>query len=99
MRSEIFLLCWGFLLRKAALIMGTYVSESMNAPRMAKATVCAIGLNIFPSTPTSARMGRYTIRIMISPNAAEFLIFDEDSYTSASISDWDNIFGDLRKPR
>ncbi len=46
---------------------------------MAKETVCAMGLNILPSTPTNARIGKYTIKIMISPKAAEFLILEADS--------------------
>ena len=56
-----------------------YVRDKMNAPRIAKLTVWAMGLNILPSMPTSANIGRYTIRIMISPNAAEVLILDADS--------------------
>ena len=41
-----------------ALIMGTQVSDSTKAPSRAKATVCAMGLNIFPSMPASVKMGR-----------------------------------------
>ncbi len=48
-------------------------------------TVWAIGRNILPSMPTSARMGMYTIRMMISPKAAELRILMELSVTSASI--------------
>jgi len=35
----------------------TNVSESTNAATSAKITVVAIGVNIFPSTPVSARIG------------------------------------------
>ena len=62
----------------------------MNAPRIAKPTVLAIGVNIFPSTPTKARIGKYTIKIMISPKAALLLIFDAEVNTSLSISVWVN---------
>jgi hypothetical protein len=55
----------------------------MNAPMTAKPTVIAIGLNIFPSVPTNAKIGMYTIKIMISPNAALLRIFEADLYTSA----------------
>ena len=54
----------------------------MNAPRIAKATVVP-WFNIFPSIPTNASIGRYTIRIIYSPKAADVLIFDADSYTSS----------------
>ena len=37
---------------------GTSVSDSTNAPASAKSTVIAIGRNIFPSVPPSARIGR-----------------------------------------
>jgi hypothetical protein len=36
---------------------GTHVSESSSAPIMAKETVWAMGLNIFPSIPMSERIG------------------------------------------
>ncbi|MNR54075.1 hypothetical protein D3C85_1741990 [compost metagenome] len=58
-------------------IIGTYVSDNTKAPRIAKETVCAIGPNIFPSIPTKARIGKYTIRMIISPNAALLLILEE----------------------
>ena len=41
-----------------ATIAGMTVSDSTNAATSAKITVSAIGLNIFPSTPVSARIGR-----------------------------------------
>ena len=41
---------------------------------MANPTVSAIGRNIFPSTPCKERMGKYTIRMMICPKAAELII-------------------------
>ena len=40
---------------------------------MANETVCAIGPNIFPSIPTKAKIGRYTIKIIISPKAVEMI--------------------------
>ena len=58
MRSDILRLCSVFLLKHKADTIGTYVNESINAPNMAKTTVCAIGLNIFPSTPTKANIGK-----------------------------------------
>ncbi|MNS72844.1 hypothetical protein D3C72_1062640 [compost metagenome] len=66
---------------------------------MAKPTVCAIGRNILPSTPTNVRMGMYTIRMMISPNAALVRMREAETKTSSSISCWLNFFTDLRNPR
>ena len=63
-----------FLLRKRLLAIGTYVSDNMKAPSMAKNTVRAIGRNILPSMPTKVIKGTYTIIIMISPKAALCLI-------------------------
>ena len=65
------------LLKTKDVIIGTYVSESMNAPKIAKETVCAIGPNILPSIPTNAKIGKYTIKMMISPKAALVLILEE----------------------
>ena len=59
---------------------------------MANETVFAIGVNIFPSTPVNVRIGIYTMRIMICPKAAEFIIFSADSSTAASISDCESSF-------
>ena len=64
---------------------------------MASITVCAMGLNIFPSIPTKARIGMYTIRIMISPKAAELLIFLEAVNTSPSISFSVKVFPAFRR--
>ena len=47
-----------FLDKNIEEIIGTYVNESTNAPRIAKITVCAMGLNIFPSMPTNAKIGK-----------------------------------------
>ncbi len=47
---------------------GTNVSDRMLAPVNAISTVKAIGVNIFPSTPVSVRIGRYTTAIMNVPN-------------------------------
>jgi len=41
----------------SAVIAGTNVRESAKAATSAKITVNAIGWNIFPSTPDSARIG------------------------------------------
>ncbi len=78
MRCAIFLSVLTFLLRSNALAIGTYVSESMNAPIMAKNIVIAMGRNIFPSMPARVMRGMYTIIIIISPNAAEWRIFDAE---------------------
>ena len=66
---------------------------------MANPTVLAIGVNILPSTPTNVRIGMYTIKIMISPNAALFLILEADTKTSLSISCCVSLFIDFRKPK
>ena len=52
---------------------------------MANITVCAIGLNILPSMPTKAKIGMYTIKMMISPKAAELLIFIAAIFTCSFI--------------
>ena len=39
---------------------GTKVSDNTNADNSAMITAIAMGVNIFPSTPVSARMGRFT---------------------------------------
>ena len=39
-------------------IIGTKVKDKINAPNKAKPTVKAIGLNIFPSMPPNANIGR-----------------------------------------
>ena len=48
---------------------GVSVSARISEPSSAKISVSAIGLNSFPSTPSSVRMGRKTIRMMPTPNA------------------------------
>ena len=58
MRSLKLRLCSVFLLKNRAEAIGIHVNDRMNAPKMAKATVCAIGRNILPSMPTSAKSGR-----------------------------------------
>ncbi len=67
------------------LATGTYVSERMNAPSMAKNTVSAMGRNILPSIPTRVISGIYTIMMMISPKAALCLMRDVEKCTSSSI--------------
>jgi hypothetical protein len=42
----------------SATAAGTKVTDSSIAPSKASSTVQAMGWNIFPSTPASARMGR-----------------------------------------
>ena len=54
--------------RPTATIAGTKVSESSIAAVSANTTVKAIGWNIFPSTPSSAKIGRYTAVMMPTPN-------------------------------
>ena len=49
---------------KSAMAAGTNVTERTIAPNSASSTVYAIGWNIFPSTPVSARMGMYTTMMM-----------------------------------
>ena len=49
---------------------------------MANETVCAIGVKVLPSIPVKVHKGRYTIRIMISPKAAEVLILLDAVNTS-----------------
>jgi hypothetical protein len=41
-----------------AIAAGTKVSDNTMAPVRASTTVIAIGWNIFPSTPDSAKIGR-----------------------------------------
>jgi DNA helicase-2/ATP-dependent DNA helicase PcrA len=57
------------LLLKLQMCSGKSPSHRSLAPlsstRMAKLTVCAIGPNIFPSVPTNAKIGKYTIRMII----------------------------------
>ena len=57
-RSDRLRLCVLSLLRNNALAIGTYVSDRMNAPSMAKKMVIAMGRNIFPSIPASVSKGR-----------------------------------------
>ena len=46
---------------------GMSVMAKASAPPRANITVRAIGRNIFPSTPVSERIGRYTMVIMSTP--------------------------------
>ncbi len=52
----------------------------------AKLKVCAIGINILPSTPLRERIGIKTIRIINCPKMAEFIIFEELFTVSSSFS-------------
>ena len=54
-------------LRKNDASTGVAVSERISEPISAKTTVNAIGRNIFPSTPSSARIGRWTIVMIATP--------------------------------
>ena len=47
-----------FPVTRSATAAGTSVIEAMAAPKRAMSTVRAMGVNIFPSTPVSVRMGR-----------------------------------------
>ena len=67
-----------FLFKNNALAMGTYVSDNIKAPIMAKNIVIAMGRNILPSIPARVMSGTYTIIIIISPKAAEWRIFDAE---------------------
>ena len=58
------------------------------APNNAKLNVIAIGLNIFPSTPESDKIGMNTIKIINCPKTAEFIIFEALLYVIWSISYW-----------
>jgi hypothetical protein len=44
-------------LRNSAVAAGINVTDRIRAPRSAVTTVKAMGTNIFPSTPLSAKMG------------------------------------------
>ena len=50
-----------------ALIQGKEYAEKINAPINAKLKAAAIGLNIFPSIPVKAKIGKKTAKIMIWP--------------------------------
>ncbi len=49
---------------------GTVVKEKTNAHKTAMINVDAMGRNILPSTPESAKTGKKTITTIISPNPA-----------------------------
>ena len=74
------------LFRKRAAIIGTYVSESSNAPMMQKTRVCAIGVKYLPSMPLSVSMGKKTMRMMSTANVELCTTFAAPSVTSSSIS-------------
>ena len=57
-------------LNKIAIAAGTKVTDRSIAQHKAITTVMAIGWNIFPSTPVSAKIGKYTAVIMKTPNSA-----------------------------
>ena len=57
-------------LNKIAIAAGTKVIDNNIAQHKAITTVIAIGWNIFPSTPVSANIGKYTAVIMNTPNKA-----------------------------
>ena len=54
----------------SATAAGTKVTERIIAPSNAITTVSAIGWNIFPSTPVSAKIGRYTTMMISWPNSS-----------------------------
>ena len=43
----------------------------MRAPKKAKLTVCAMGRNILPSIPVKAKIGMYTMRMIVTPKTAD----------------------------
>ena len=49
---------------------GTKVTDRIIAPSSASTTVSAMGWNMRPSTPVSAKMGRYTTMMMSWPNSS-----------------------------
>ena len=56
------------------------------APIRAKENDSAIGRNILPSTPESERIGMNTIKIMICPKMADFIIILELSMVISSLT-------------
>ncbi len=71
---------------KMATAAGTKVTANTKAPINAATTVNAMGWNIFPSTPLSAKIGRYTSMIMNMPNTAGLKTSRVLSITSAKRS-------------
>ena len=51
----------------SATAAGTNVTDRIIAPSSANTTVNAIGWNILPSMPVSAKIGRYTIMMINCP--------------------------------
>ena len=49
---------------------GTVVKDRTSAPSTAAQKVAAIGMNIFPSIPTRAKIGRNTTTMISSPKPA-----------------------------
>ena len=72
-------------LRKRDDATGNQVIPIIMAPSIAKQKDRAIGLNIFPSTPVRERIGIKTIRIIICPNIADFIILEAPSKEIESI--------------
>ena len=64
-----------------AIAAGTKVSERIKAANKAMTTVKAMGWNIFPSTPLKAKIGTYTIKIIITPNTLGRITSMVDSLT------------------
>jgi hypothetical protein len=54
----------------SATAAGMKVTDRIMAPSKAATTVNAIGWNIFPSTPVSAKIGKYTTMMMSWPNSS-----------------------------
>ncbi len=55
---------------KSATAAGMKVIDRIIAPSSAITTVKAIGWNSLPSTPVSAKIGRYTIMMISWPNSS-----------------------------
>ena len=55
-------------------ITGIYVKHKIMAPMSAKQNTKAMGLNIFPSTLTSDKIGINTMMMMSWPKTADFII-------------------------
>ena len=88
MRSAMVMSWLIFLFKNKADIIGTYVRDKIKAPKIAKLTVWAMGRNIFPSMPPSAIIGKYTIKMIITPKAADLKMACAEIFTSSSMACW-----------
>ena len=88
--QDFFSVLGGF--KNKADIIGTYVRQRNIAPIIANMNVSAIGLNILPSMPSRANMGKNTISIINCPKKAAFIIFFD---ALAAISSRFSLFKDF----